>query len=58
MILLLIQTTCARYNKYMEPLLSASIDFYSRVFVRVRTSGAERKKAASYYTYSMHNINN
>ena len=30
----------ARYKRYIVPVLSLSIDFYIRVFVRVYTSGA------------------
>ncbi len=47
MLLHQLQSTAARYEKYIEPLLSLSIDFYIRVFVRVRNSANERKKAAS-----------
>ncbi|KAH3901926.1 related to tRNA (guanine(26)-N(2))-dimethyltransferase, mitochondrial [Saccharomycodes ludwigii] len=35
LVLGLIKTTAAKYGKYVEPLLSLSIDFYVRVFVRV-----------------------
>lgn len=30
----------ARYKRHIVPVLSLSIDFYIRVFVRVYTSGA------------------
>jgi len=40
-------TTAARYGCSIEPLLSLSIDFYARVFVRVRRSPQEVKKLAS-----------
>ncbi|KAG0136969.1 N2,N2-dimethylguanosine tRNA methyltransferase-domain-containing protein [Tuber indicum] len=40
-------TTAARYGFSIEPLLSLSIDFYARVFVRVRKSPREVKKLAS-----------
>jgi len=33
----------AKYKRYIEPLLSLSIDFYARVFVRVYTSANEVK---------------
>eukprot|EP00004_Rigifila_ramosa_P005664 TRINITY_DN16332_c0_g1_i1.p1 TRINITY_DN16332_c0_g1~~TRINITY_DN16332_c0_g1_i1.p1 ORF type:complete len:606 (-),score=127.05 TRINITY_DN16332_c0_g1_i1:14-1792(-) len=36
-----------RHGKYIEPLLSLSIDFYVRVFVRVRASLSEVKKSSS-----------
>ncbi|XP_031417784.1 tRNA (guanine(26)-N(2))-dimethyltransferase isoform X2 [Clupea harengus] len=35
------------YQRYIEPLLSASVDFYIRVFVRVRTGQATVKNSAS-----------
>ncbi len=37
----------ARHKRYIVPLMSCSIDFYNRVFVRVYTSPAEMKKTAS-----------
>ncbi|KAK6097969.1 RNA methyltransferase tRNA(m5U54)methyltransferase [Batrachochytrium dendrobatidis] len=42
-----IQSTAAKYRRTIEPLLSCSIDFYVRVFVRVRDSAALVKQAAS-----------
>lgn len=38
-----IATSAAKYGKAIEPLLSLSIDFYIRVFVRVRNSPADVK---------------
>ncbi|KAL7834152.1 hypothetical protein AOLI_G00291120 [Acnodon oligacanthus] len=35
------------YQRYIEPLLSVSVDFYIRVFVRVRTGQAKVKNSAS-----------
>ncbi len=32
----------ARYKRHIVPVLSLSIDFYIRVFVRVYTSGAKK----------------
>ncbi|MCJ1432739.1 RNA methyltransferase tRNA(m5U54)methyltransferase [Xylographa pallens] len=43
LILHAIATSAARYGMAIEPLLSLSIDFYARVFVRVRRSAAEVK---------------
>lgn len=43
LILHAIATSAARYGLAIEPLLSLSIDFYARVFVRVRNSPAEVK---------------
>lgn len=46
-------TSAARYGRYIQPLLSLSIDFYVRLFVRVRSSPMEVKKiftnTATYY---------
>ncbi|KAI0928510.1 hypothetical protein AcW1_005732 [Taiwanofungus camphoratus] len=42
-----ISTSAARYGRYIQPLLSLSIDFYVRLFVRVYTSPNEVKKAFS-----------
>lgn len=39
-------TSAARYGLYIEPLLSLSIDFYGRVFVRIRRSPAAVKFTA------------
>ena len=38
LILHAIETSAAKYGLAMEPLLSLSVDFYSRVFVRIRKS--------------------
>ncbi|KAH9946046.1 N2,N2-dimethylguanosine tRNA methyltransferase [Epithele typhae] len=49
-------TAAARYGRSIQPLLSLSIDFYVRVFVRVQHSAAEVKrnlgKTAIYYVCS------
>lgn len=42
-----IATSAARYGMAIEPLLSLSIDFYARLFVRIRRSPAEVKFLAS-----------
>ena len=42
-----IATAAARYGIAIEPLLSLSVDFYARLFVRVRKSPAEVKLLAS-----------
>ena len=41
-----ISTSAARYGRSIEPLLSLSIDFYARVFVRIRSSPTEVKMLA------------
>lgn len=41
-----IASAAARYKKCIEPVLSLSIDYYFRVFVRVTTSPLEVKKLA------------
>lgn len=43
-----ISASAARYGRYVEPMLSLSIDFYVRLFVRVWTRPAEVKKLASH----------
>ena len=43
-----IEAHAARNHRYIEPLLSLSIDYYVRVFVRVRTSAAEVKRSARF----------
>lgn len=42
-----IASAAARYKKCIEPVLSLSIDYYFRVFVRVTTSPIEVKKLAA-----------
>ncbi|POY73132.1 hypothetical protein BMF94_3825 [Rhodotorula taiwanensis] len=39
--------TAAKYGRYIEPQLSLSIDFYVRLFIRVRTAPKEVKALAS-----------
>eukprot|EP00047_Mylnosiga_fluctuans_P012301 m.25284 g.25284 ORF g.25284 m.25284 type:complete len:645 (-) comp4140_c0_seq2:811-2745(-) len=42
-----ISSHASRYRRYITPLMSCSIDFYVRIFVRVHTSAALMKRAAS-----------
>lgn len=42
-----IATSAARYGRYIQPMLSLSIDFYLRTFVRVWTGPVEVKNVAS-----------
>ena len=42
------QAAANRYKRVIEPLMSCSIDFYVRVFVRVRTSASLVKMSARY----------
>ena len=42
-----IATSAARYGRYIQPLLSLSIDFYMRTFVRVWTGPVEVKNNAA-----------
>ncbi|KAI8320465.1 N2,N2-dimethylguanosine tRNA methyltransferase [Martensiomyces pterosporus] len=42
-----LQQTASRYGRYIEPLLSCSIDFYVRIFVRVHYSPILVKSVAS-----------
>jgi len=44
---ILLQFYFYRYGRYIEPLLSLSIDFYCRVFVRVQTGQAVCKQSTS-----------
>lgn len=46
-ILQFLQTSAARYGRYIHPLLSVSVDFYVRLFVLVYTGKNECKSAAS-----------
>lgn len=43
----MIAATAAKYRKTIEPLLCLLIDFYFRVFIRVRTSPLDVKRLAS-----------
>jgi tRNA (guanine26-N2/guanine27-N2)-dimethyltransferase len=43
LVLSMISTSAARYGRYIQPVLSLSIDFYVRVFVRVHTGQATVK---------------
>jgi tRNA (guanine26-N2/guanine27-N2)-dimethyltransferase len=45
-----IQNHCSRYGRYIVPLISLSIDFYVRVFVRVFTSQNEVKTVFRKYS--------
>lgn len=47
LVLGMISRTAAKYKKYIEPQLSLSIDFYVRLFIRVRTSPIKVKELAS-----------
>ncbi|KAI0341600.1 N2,N2-dimethylguanosine tRNA methyltransferase [Trametopsis cervina] len=42
-----ISTSAARYGRYIQPLLSLSIDFYVRLFIRVSSSPLEVKRLSS-----------
>ncbi|KAI8359941.1 N2,N2-dimethylguanosine tRNA methyltransferase [Choanephora cucurbitarum] len=47
LVLQMLQTSAGRYKRHIVPLVSCSIDFYLRVFVRVYTSPKEVKYSAS-----------
>lgn len=49
-----IASAAARYKKCIEPVLSLSIDYYFRVFVRVTTRPLEVKKLASQTMLAYH----
>ncbi|KAJ7109415.1 tRNA methyltransferase [Mycena epipterygia] len=42
-----VSSSAARYGRYIQPLLSLSIDFYVRLFIRIRSSPLEVKKAVT-----------
>ncbi|XP_065826453.1 tRNA (guanine(26)-N(2))-dimethyltransferase-like [Oscarella lobularis] len=46
-----IESHCARYKRYIRPLLSVSVDFYIRVFVQVFTGAVHVKDSASKKAY-------
>lgn len=43
-----LSSIAGRYGRYIVPMISLSIDFYIRVFVRVYTNAIEVKKAFSF----------
>ncbi|TFY64033.1 hypothetical protein EVJ58_g2891 [Rhodofomes roseus] len=51
-----LSTSASRYGRYIQPVLSLSIDFYVRIFVRIFSAPIEVKKAfsktATYYICS------
>ena len=46
-----IERNAAKYKRYIVPVLSVSIDFYVRVFVRVFTSALQSKSVAARQSY-------
>jgi len=47
--------SAARYGRFITPLVSLSIDFYVRLFVRVNTGALEVKRLARYvFIYELH----
>jgi tRNA (guanine26-N2/guanine27-N2)-dimethyltransferase len=42
-----IESHANRYGRYIEPLLTMSIDFYCRMFVRIRTGPRQVKRSTS-----------
>ena len=57
MVLACLQTHAARYKRYIVPMVSCSIDFYVRLFVRVYTSPQEVKKTASKLSHVLQCVN-
>lgn len=41
-----IDTHANTYSRYIEPLLAISVDFYMRVFVRIKLGAAKAKESA------------
>ncbi|CAH2352820.1 tRNA (guanine(26)-N(2))-dimethyltransferase, mitochondrial [[Candida] railenensis] len=56
LVLQMIAANAAKYKKTIEPLLSLSIDFYVRLFIRVRTSPISVKKLSSNTMLTYHCI--
>lgn len=52
-VLTTLQQTASKYRRYIVPVISASFDFYIRVFVRVFTSAEMVKKVAWYVSRCM-----
>lgn len=48
-----LSTAAAKYGRYIRPLLSLSIDFYVRLFVRISTGANEVKRAIGYATLAV-----
>lgn len=46
-----LQMHAGRFGRYIEPLISLQIDFYVRMFVRVRSGKAEVKQVPSKLAY-------
>ena len=49
-----IESHANRYSRYISPLLSISVDFYCRVFVRISTSQQAVKQSASKLSHVFH----
>ncbi|GMM37073.1 tRNA (guanine26-N2)-dimethyltransferase [Saccharomycopsis crataegensis] len=47
LVISMVASSAAKYRKSVEPLLSLSIDFYVRVFIRIKTSPIEVKNLAN-----------
>lgn len=41
-----IESIANRYQRFIEPLISISVDFYVRLFVRIKTSAEQAKKTS------------
>jgi len=49
--------SAARYGRYIQPLLSLSIDFYVRLFIRIQSAPIEVKKAARQVSQQLNSTN-
>lgn len=47
LVLNMVASTAAKYSRSIEPMLSLSIDFYVRLFIRIRTSPIQVKQNAA-----------
>ena len=50
MVLYCINTIANKQGKQIEPLMSLTVDFYVRLFIRVRESAEECQKSLSRYS--------
>ena len=51
MVLFMINTMANKHGKQIEPLVSLTVDFYIRLFIRVKESLSECHKSISKYSY-------
>jgi tRNA (guanine26-N2/guanine27-N2)-dimethyltransferase len=57
MVLYTINTMANKHGKQIEPLLSLTVDFYVRLFIRVKESASECHKSVSRYSHVFQCVN-